>query len=121
MPSANQSGGAIATSVAKPAPARPRDQTSYWNWCTISCISTCSKSEYEPVNGMTARLRAKSVTPPVPSPPTWVALVCMKSECDAYRMIGFRSRNSWFSTLESRAYERSAIRAASIAATRSRS
>ena len=36
-------------------------------------------------------------------------------------MIGFRSRNSWFSTFESRAYERSAMRAASIAATRSRS
>ena len=86
-----------------PAPARPRDQMSYWNWCAISCVSTCSKSAYAPVNGMTARSAAKSVTPPVPSPLTSVALVCMKSVCDAYRMIGFRSRNSWFSTCESRA------------------
>ena len=70
---------------------------------------------------MTARLRAKSVTPPVPSPLASVALVCWKSDCEAYRMIGFRSRNSWFSTLDSRAYERSAIRAASSAAVRSRS
>ena len=45
MPSANQSGGAMAISVLSPAPARPRDQMSYWNWCVISCCSTCSKSE----------------------------------------------------------------------------
>jgi hypothetical protein len=83
MPSANQSGGAIAIRVASPAPARPRDQMSYWNWCTISCMSTCSKSEYAPVNGITARLRAKSVTPPVLSPPTSVALVCWKSVPEA--------------------------------------
>ena len=44
MPSANQSGGAIAIRVLIPAPARPRDQISYWNWCAISCVSTCSKS-----------------------------------------------------------------------------
>ena len=103
MPSANQSGGAMAMRVLIPAPARPRDQMSYWNWCAISCVSTCSKSEYAPVNGMTARFRAKSVTPPVPSLLTSVALVCMKSDWEAYRMIGFRSRNSWFSTFESRA------------------
>ena len=35
------------------------------------------------MKGITARFRAKSVTPPVPSPPTSVALVCMKSDCDA--------------------------------------
>src|SRR6185503_8179559 len=71
-------------------------------WCAISCVITCSKSEYAPVNGMTARFRAKSVTPPVPSLLTSVALVCMKSVWDAYRMIGFRSRNSWFNTFEGR-------------------
>ena len=75
MPSANHSGGAMAIRVPSPAPARPRDQMSYWNWCAISWVRTCSKSLYAPVNGMTARLRAKSVTPPVPSPLTSVALV----------------------------------------------
>ena len=83
IPSANQSGGAMAMRVAMPAPARPRDQMSYWNWCTISWMSTCSKSAYDPVKGRTARFRAKSVTPPVPSPPTSVALVCWKSVWEA--------------------------------------
>ena len=34
-------------------------------------------------------------------------------------MIGFRSLNSWFSALDSLAYDRSAIRATSSAASRS--
>ena len=55
------------------------------------------------MKGITARFRVKSVTPPVPSPLTSVALVCWKSDWEAYRMIGLRSRNSWFSTFESRA------------------
>ena len=48
---------------AGPAPA----QMSYWNWCAISCWSTCSQSSYEPVNGRTMRCLQKSVKPPVPS------------------------------------------------------
>ncbi len=103
MPSANQSGGLTCMIVATPAPALPRDQVSYWNWCTISCISTWSKSWYAPVKGMMARCLRKSVTPPVASPmspPS--ALVCWKSECEAYRMIGLTSVNWWLSSVESR-------------------
>src|SRR2546422_8359473 len=53
IPSMNQSGGLTLTSVCTPAPGRPRLYTSYWNWCTISCCSTCSNSAYDPVKGMT--------------------------------------------------------------------
>ena len=59
---------------------------------------------------------AISVTPPVPSPRSPVTLFCPKSARDEKRMIGFFSRNWWPRTRESRAYERSAIRAASVTA-----
>src|SRR5438874_13134461 len=36
IPSINHSGGFTLTSVWTPAPMRPRLNTSYWNWCTIS-------------------------------------------------------------------------------------
>ena len=45
--------------------------------------------------------------------------VCWKSDWDAYKMIGLRPWNSWCSTRDKRAYQRSAMRAASSAATRS--
>ena len=102
MPSTNQSGGFTAMIVEMPLPALPPDQMSYWNWCTISCISTSSFSAYAPVSGKMFRCLRKSVKPPVPSPTSpGVALVCTKSECDAYTTIGFRSLNWWFRTRES--------------------
>jgi hypothetical protein len=66
------------------------------------------------------RCFADSVTPPVLSstkPPS--AFVCWNSACDAYRMIGLRSSNSCCSSRDSRAYERSTMRAASSVASRS--
>ena len=62
------------------------------------------------------RWRAASVTPPVPSPRSPVTLFCPKSVREAKSTSGFFSRNWWFSTRESRAYDRSAIRAASCTA-----
>ena len=59
------------------------------------------------------RWRSGSVTPPVPSPRSPVTLFWPKSARDAKSMIGFFSRNWWPSTRESRAYARSAMRAAS--------
>ena len=91
IPSINHSGGFTLTSVWTPAPMRPRLNTSYWNWCTISCPMTCSSSAYEPVKGRTIRCLKNSVTPPVPSPISpLMALVCWKSDCEAYKMIGLR-------------------------------
>ena len=49
MPSANQSGGRYCASVWSPLPALPRAKMSYWNACTISCVSTCSKLAKSPV------------------------------------------------------------------------
>src|SRR6478672_8065315 len=50
------------------------------------------------------RCLRKSVKPPVPSPTSsGVALVCTKSACEAYTMIGLRSWNWWLSTRDSRA------------------
>src|SRR5947208_4426367 len=43
IPSMNHSGGFTLMSVWTPAPMRPRLNTSYWNWCTISCPMTCSR------------------------------------------------------------------------------
>ena len=120
MPSMNHSGGFTLISVCTPAPIRPRLNTSYWNWWTISWPITCSSSSYAPVNGRTIRCLKNSVTPPVPSPMSPpMALVCWKSECDAYSRIGLRPWNSWWSTRERRPYQRSAMRAASSAAARS--
>jgi hypothetical protein len=45
-----------------------------------------------------------------------VTLFCPKSVREANRMSGFFSRNWWFRMRESRAYDRSAIRAASCTA-----
>src|SRR3982750_3356383 len=39
------------------APALPRAKTSYWNSCTISWVSTCSKLPRSPVSGMIMRCR----------------------------------------------------------------
>jgi hypothetical protein len=114
----NHSGGATDAMICTFAPALPREKMSNWNWCTISCVRTCSVSFSAPCRNSTFRCRKKSVTPCVPSP-TSVVLVCPKSVGEAYRMMIFRSVNRWFRMRESRAYDRSAIRATSSEASRS--
>ena len=118
IPSMNHRGRLALTSVCTPAPMRPRLITSNWNWCTISWPITCSNSAYDPVNGSTMRCLKKSVLPWRPSN-TSVMFVCWKSDCEAYKMIGFRPWNWWCRMRDRRAYHRSAMRAASKAAVRS--
>jgi len=122
MPSMNQPGGFTVTNVCTPPPIRPRLNTSNWNWCTISCWMTSSRSEYAPVKGSTIRCLKNSVSPPTDSLKSSVTtFVCWNSDAEAYRMIGLRPWNWWCNTRDSRAYDRSAMRAASSAAARSRS